>query len=118
MVEDLEGTLMEHDLPIVDFKFICGKLIHMKEYPENGDAYFDLWTPGSLTEQDLQDFLSYRVPVWHRPSVQRVCKQLGVIPGKVDQYIRRVHGVWGDDHFWVRFPDDADICWNDVKIRD
>lgn len=27
-VMDLEGTLMEHDLPIVDFKFAGGKLVY------------------------------------------------------------------------------------------
>lgn len=115
---NLEGTLMEHDLPIADFRFSDGKLIYLKEYPENGDAYFDLWTPGSLTEKELQSFLSYRVPVWRRPSVQMACRRMGILPRSADQYIQKVHGVWGDDHFWIRFPSDGSICWDDVKIRD
>jgi len=117
-VMELEGTLMEHDLPIVDFKFSCGKLVHKKEYPENAKVYLDLWTPGNITEKQLQDFFTYRVPAWHRPSVQRACKAGGIMPGDIDGFIRRLHGVWGDDHFWVRFPGEAALCWDDVKIRD
>lgn len=117
-VMDLEGTLMEHDLPILDFKFIGGRLVSKTEYPENGRAYLDFWTPGKVTEKQLQDFFTYRVPVWHRPSVQKACKAIGIHPGDIDGYIRKLHGVWSDDHFWVRFPGEADIHWDDIKLRD
>lgn len=117
-VMELEGTLMEHDLPIADFRFSGGKLVYIKEYPENARFYLDLWTPGNITEKQLQDFFTYRVPAWHRPSVQRACKAGGILPGDIDGFIRRIHGVWGDDHFWIRFPGETSIKWDDVKIRD
>lgn len=117
-VMELEGTLMEHDLPIMDFRFSGGKLVYKREYPENAKVYLDLWTPGIVTEKQLQDFFTYRVPEWHRPSVQRACKLGGILPGDIDGFIRRIHGVWGDDHFWVRFAGEDTLRWDDVKIRD
>jgi len=39
---ELEGTLMEHDHPIVDFKCAGGNLVYKKEYPENAKFYLDM----------------------------------------------------------------------------
>ncbi len=117
-VMELEGTLMEHDKPIVDFKIAGGDLIRKKEYPENADAYLDLWTPGEIDTKQLQQFFTYRVPAWHRPSVQRACSRNGIIPGDIDGYIKKLHGVWGDDHFWVRLLGEESLRWDDVKLRD
>ncbi len=117
-VMELEGTLMEHDKPIVDFKITGGDLVRKKEYPENASAYLDLWVPGEIDIRKLQQFFSYRAPAWHRPSVQRACKKSGIIPGDIDGYIKKLHGVWGDDHFWVRLPGEEALRWDDVKLRD
>lgn len=61
-VIELEGTLMEHNFPIVDFPFAGGCLVYKKEYPENARLYLDLWSPGNITEKQLQDFFTYRIP--------------------------------------------------------
>ncbi len=116
-VMELEGTLMEHEKPIVDFKIAGGQLVYKKEYPENANAYLDFWTPGEIGNEDLQEFFVYRTPPWHRPSVQRACKKNGILPGDIDGFIRKLHGVWGDDHFWVKFPGET-LHWDDIKIRD
>ncbi len=117
-VMELEGTLMEHDKPIVDFRIAKGQLVYKKEYPENANAYLDFWAPGKIGVEELQEFFTYRTPPWHRPSVQRACKKIGIMPGDIDGYIKKIHGVWGDDHFWVRLPGEDTLKWDDVKIRD
>jgi hypothetical protein len=115
---EFAGTLMEHDKPIVEFKISKGELVYKKEFTENADAYLDLWTPGEITGEQLQSFFTYRIPAWHRPSVQRACKKSCIIPGDVEGFIKKTHGVWGDDHFWVRFQGDDALRWDDVKLRD
>lgn len=63
---------------------------------------------------DLERLFEYRCLPKSRANVYQV------LEGKFLGYnryaiIRETHGIMVDDYYWLRFDDEKDLCWDDVK---
>lgn len=66
------------------------------------------------TMADLDDFLEERVFPRERINAKSILK--GKLYGyDVLSIIHDTHGILIDDYYWIRFDDEKDLCWDDVK---
>lgn len=68
----------------------------------------------NLSLKDLDSLFEYRCVPKSRFNISQI------LEGKFLSYsklaiIRENHGILIDDYYWIRFDDEKDLCWDDVK---
>lgn len=68
----------------------------------------------SPTRKDVDELYEERCFPRSRVNAKMVLsgKLYGYEPYKI---VRDTHGILIDDNYWLRFDDEKDLCWNDVK---
>ena len=63
---------------------------------------------------DFKELWKYRCFPKTRANMRELVSDL---PSGYNRFeiVRRTHGIMSDDCYWVRFDDEEDLCWDDVK---
>lgn len=110
------GTLLWKDKPILDFTVIHGHIERWDLHPEN-EAYYIFEFQYNPTLAGLQLFLDNRIVPETRQNIQEVLADLGLQEYNVDDILKANYGLCTDDCYWFR-PQDSDLKYDDIKIRD
>lgn len=68
----------------------------------------------SPTIEDLNRLFEYRCVPEGRYNIKQLLKEF---PQGYDMLsiIRKTHGIMSDDYYWIRFNDEKNLTWEDVK---
>lgn len=84
----------------------------------NYDSRILLRPFGINTQIDINDvynfFLSRVIPPT-RDGIETVLKAMGLTEYNPVAIARITHGILTDDYTWIRFKEDGNLTWNDVK---
>lgn len=64
---------------------------------------------------DVYDFFLSRVIPPTRDGIETVLKAIGLTEYNPVAIARITHGILTDDYTWIRFKEDDNLTWNDVK---
>ena len=72
----------------------------------------------NVTPEDVLDFLEERCIPKSRANIKEILSSLGLSSYDPEAICRKTHGLMFDDYIWIRFPEDGELTYEEVKIRD
>lgn len=63
-------------------------------------------------------FLKTRCYDDNRVNLKEILEAHGMTWNNPWEWCRKTHGVNYDDYWWIRYPGEEDLRWEDVKVRD
>lgn len=65
----------------------------------------------------VYDFLKSRCYDDNRVNIKEILDAHGMTWNNPWQWCKKTHGVNYDDFWWIKYPEDNDLKWEDVKVR-
>lgn len=93
------------------------EVVEIKDFKEN-DFYkaFGNWSH-SVTVDDVEKFLESRCVPRNRQNVKNLIDASGSTVGfNARFFINVTHGTMADDEFWIRFTNERNLTWQDVRV--
>lgn len=72
-------------------------------------------TPTKLSANDVFDFLEGRCFPRTRANCKELLAMIDLETYSPLDICRVTHGIMSDDYFWVRFGDEPELTWDDIK---
>lgn len=73
---------------------------------------------GPVNMTRIYNFLKSRCYEDNYAGLDEVLEKAGMTWNNPWEWCKITHGVTYDDFLWIRYPDENDIKWEDVKVRD
>lgn len=71
-----------------------------------------------VTPNDLYELFESRCFPRSRVNCEELLQDLGLTEYNPVEIVRRTHGLMYCDYFWIRFKEDGNLSYRDIKIRD
>lgn len=72
--------------------------------------------PIGVTDEDIEDFYRERVVPETRYDIKRVLRlEFGMVYYNAEELCRKSRGLMVDDTYWVRFPEDGNLSYEEAK---
>ena len=117
-MEDIRFSYMVKDEVIaeVEFNYSTGK-VKVKNYIDD-PVMLPFGVNENPTIKDLDRFLESRCVSRNRGNLKDVLNLIGV--EEYDPYliVRETYGLLWDDYSWIKFEDEVDLTYEDIKIRE
>lgn len=111
-----EFTVYSKNRKVADVS-IKDKIPVVKQYTD--DPLVQVFPRGEETTiEDIFFFLKSRCYEDGRADLKEILQAAGMTSNDPWEWCRKTHGVTYDDFYWLRFPADGDLTWEEVKIRD
>lgn len=72
---------------------------------------------GKVTKKKVFDFLKDRCFPDTRENTDEILKELGLKSYVPLEICKKTHGLLFDDYTWLKFPEDGEIEYDDIRIR-
>lgn len=115
-IENFAFTVLSRDKQIADVCIKDGEL-SVETYTDN--RLIQVFPRGSdTTIADVYNFLRSRCYEDGRADLAEILKTTGMTSNNPWEWCRKTHGVTYDDFYWLRFPGEENLTWEEVKVRD
>lgn len=91
------------------------KYVHVRKYTSTpGKQPF---MGGDINTSRIYDFLKSRCYEDNYAGLKEVLKTANLNDNNPWKWCKHSHGVTWDDFLWIKYPEETNLTWNDVKCR-
>ena len=112
-MSNLEFYIYDKDTPVAYVKVLDNCKVYHESYSNNPGCNPLIASPRDV--DDVIKFLERRCPDRHNDAIDFILNHYGLSVYNPVEIVRKTHGVMIEDFYWIKFIDDPDYTWEDVK---